>query len=166
MRPMMKFANQPYGFWEACAAALLAAFWWCFGGLGLTLGVVLLFTVADFATGVMRAAIRGEVESRKYMRTVHKLVGYSLLLGLMHVFFVRYLPTVPGVEALTATLTTLPHLVGAFIALREFSSNVENLARAGILPPGVTRALARVFIQVRKEIQSQGLEEIGPDDTG
>lgn len=157
IRSMTKFMIVDYNGWGVILTALIASFTWVYGGTGFVLGIILLFTLADFLTGIIKASIKGEVESSKVMRTVHKLVGYSILLAVLHILFVRYLPTIPSLayadqkffpDALLVSGSVIPHIVGAMIAIREVMSVIENLSVAGILPKSVIILLGKIFKKV------------------
>lgn len=159
IKTMTKFMFTDYNGWGVVFTALVASFTWVYGGTGFVLGVILIFTVADFLTGIIKAAMNGEVESAKVMRTVYKLAGYSILLAVLHILFVRYLPTIPSLvhegqtffpDALLVSGSVIPHIIGAMIAIREVMSIIENLSIAGILPNSVVVYLGRIFKRIEK----------------
>lgn len=154
IKTMTKFLITDYNGWGVIVTALIASFTWVYGGTGFVLGVILIFTVADFVTGIIKAAMNGEVESAKVMRTVYKIVGYCILLAVLHILFVRYMPTIPSLahadqqffpDAMLVSGSVIPHIVGAMIAIREVMSIIENLSAAGILPKSVVAFLSRIF---------------------
>jgi len=162
IRSMTKFMTIDYNGYGVILTALIASFTWVYGGTGFVLGVILIFTLADFLTGIIKAAMNGEVESSKVMRTVYKLAGYSILLAVLHILFVRYMPTIPSLayedqnffpDALLVSGSVIPHIVGAMIAIREVMSIIENLSAAGILPASTVMFLGRIFKKIADNLE-------------
>jgi hypothetical protein len=112
----------------------------------------------DFITGFIKAVKRAAVVSTRIMDTVYKMVGYAVLLSMMHVLFYKYIPN-SGPEGtclfptpLIESIKVIPFAISGLMIIREAASIVENLAEAGILPKAITNLLAKIFVSIQDSL--------------
>jgi hypothetical protein len=94
------------------------------------------------------------------MDTVYKMVGYAVILSMMHILFNKYIPAsgpegtclIP--DALLEALKVIPFGIAALMILREAASITENLAEAGILPATLTEKLSKVFLILKDTLET------------
>jgi len=160
---MLKFVTSEYNAWEVFVAGVGAVFVWLFGDLQFTVLLVSVMVFFDLVTGVVQSFVRGSFESKILLKTAWKLLGYGILLSMLHLIFIRYLPEVcvPGnpdvhvmPEVLTEPLKVFPFIIAILIVLRESASIIENLVKARILPKALARRIGRVFKSVRDTLEA------------
>jgi len=165
---MFKFLETRYGAWEVFLSGAGAVFLFLFGDLRFTMLLIVIIALFDLATGVLQSIVRGEFESRVLLKTAWKILGYAILISMLHLIFIIYLPgcEIPGKpgssilpETLTEPLKILPFIVAFLILLREGASIVENLVKAKILPRSIARRIGRVFKSVRETLEADDAQD-------
>lgn len=104
-----------------------------FGGWSALLGILLAFVVADYATGLMAAAVKGELSSTTGMKGIAKKVCIFVMVAIAHL-----VDTVIGGNASLIRDATV-----FFYLANELISIIENSGRIGIpVPDPIQRAVA------------------------
>lgn len=137
---MNDIKNYLVGLFAVANAALVTYF----GAFTPLLILVLLLMLSDLATRVYAASIREDekVESKKVFKGIYKKLGMCFLIFLSLVLDagLKQIAGAVGITIFTKIFFTA--LTLAWIFVREFISNLENLDRAGIeLPSFIVKAL-------------------------
>jgi len=114
------------------AGALGGVCGWYFGGMDGLLLALLAFTVVDYVTGVMAAAVEKKLSSSEGMRGIAKKAAIFALVGVMNVL---------DTEILKQGSTLRTAFLFFFIA-NEGLSIIENAERLGIkIPEFIKKAI-------------------------
>jgi toxin secretion/phage lysis holin len=117
------------------------------GGVGFILIWLILFVIADFATGVWSACRRGAWRSRECANGIARKVIIFLMVSLAH-----------GADVVFSSLIDIQIIESIVICayvLSEFGSIIENLEKGGlghVVPQSVRRLLAILNTNVEKKI--------------
>lgn len=112
----------------ATAGAILS---YLFGGWSALLGVLLVFVVADYLSGVVAAAVEGRLSSSAGLRGIAKKVGIFGLVAVAHL-----------VDSVLGQAHFLRDATIFFYLANELLSILENFGRIGVpIPPVVRRAV-------------------------
>lgn len=115
----------------AASLAILAGIWGAVKPNVDYLLLIVFVVLADFATGALLAAKRGQFETRKALKLLYKLTAYVTVFVLARLC-VRAEPTL---------LAWLPEAVLIPTVLLTFASVLKNLSLMGLIPLGVANAL-------------------------
>lgn len=96
----------------------------------ITYYVVILLVVVDFLTGVSVAIKANNVETRKAMRLVYKILAYTLIMVVAH-----------NIGRSEPALFWLPQAVVTPIVLILLMSTIKNLSLLNVLPAHVAKFL-------------------------
>ncbi|MBY6277896.1 phage holin family protein [Symbiobacterium thermophilum] len=122
---------QAHDWFRPVAAVVGAVLSYLFGGWNALLGVLLAFVVADYATGVLAAAVEGRLSSAVGMRGIARKVMIFLIVALAHLA-----DTVLGDSHMIRDATIFWYIAN------ELLSIVENAGRIGVpIPPAISRAV-------------------------
>lgn len=117
--------------YKAATAVTGAILSYLFGGWSALLGVLLVFVVADYASGFVAAAIEGRLSSATGFRGIAKKVGIFSLVAVAHL-----VDTVLGEAHFLRDATIF------FYLANELLSILENFGRIGVpIPPVISRAV-------------------------
>lgn len=118
-------------FIKALAAGLAAIVTYLFGGWSALLGILLVFVVLDYITGVAAAAKRGELSSSVGMWGIAKKVSIFLIVA------IGYL-----IDGVMGTHTLIRDAAVYFYLVNELISLLENMGSIGVpLPPILSQAV-------------------------
>lgn len=151
----------------ALLGAFTAAWLWAVGDMGFTLIIIAIVTCIDFCTGLMSARKNGGIKSHRITKSAFKLLGYTIAVVLANIICIQYAPTLP--KQLISTdmqewIGFIPHVIGAFIVIREAMSNIENLIAARVLPKNFVTILLKVKPQIKIDEYIDDLGD-GADDS-
>lgn len=145
----MKFSSQ------AIISSTAAFILFIYGDLGFTMLLVIGFCLVDLLTGLIAARQNDGIKSKKFSKTVWKIVGYGLALGLANIAFNVYPEELPKKllsQEWQEWIGCIPHLLGAIIVTTEFLSNIENLIKAKILPENIIKILITIFFGKQEKV--------------
>jgi len=165
---MFRFLDVRYGAWEVFLSGLASAFLFLFGDLRFTMLMIVIISLFDLVTGIIQSFVRGTFESKVLLKTAWKVLGYAILISMLHLLFIVYLPGCevpgkPGMSILPVTVTEplkiFPFIIAILIMFREGASIIENLVKAKILPRGLANRIGRVFKSVRETLEADKPQE-------
>ena len=108
-----------------------------FGGFDIALKVLLLAIILDYLSGIVKAFVLGEADSKQGFKGIVKKVSILLIVALS-----------VQIDLLTNAQGLLRTLVIYYFVANEGLSIIENLASAGVPIPNV---LKQALKQLRKE---------------
>lgn len=153
-KSIIKFTDLQYGFTEVVMAAVMCIFLYLFGGIELAISIVVTVTLFDLVTGIIKAMVTGEFQSKRMLNSLWKIIGYTITLSMLHLLFGRLLPMCYEMkvlpEILIEPLRVFPYVAAMLIALREGASIIENLVVAKILPKPLATKIGIAFKTVRE----------------
>ena len=121
----------PQDLFKSLVAACGAVVSYLFGGWNALLGVLLAFVVADYATGVLAAAVEGRLSSAVGMRGIARKVMIFVIVAMAHLA-----DTVLGDGHMIRDAACFWYLAN------ELLSIIENAGRIGVpIPPAISRAV-------------------------
>ena len=146
------------------AAALGALLSYCVQ-LVIPLIVLILVMLLDYATGMSKAWIRGELSSRIGVKGIVKKLGYIVIVAVAGVmdWLISYGLRSAGIDF------ELPFLFAAIVMIwliiNELISILENVAAiGGPTPPFITKLLAKLKSTVEEKADIGEEKEVQPHD--
>lgn len=160
----IKFTSVSYSSWEVIISTMVAITLFLFGDLRFVLVIILIVSLFDLITGIIASLVTGSFESKRMLRTVYKMLGYTILISAMHLIFIRLLceSYIPGreetilPEILIQPLRVFPFIIAMLIVLREGASILENLVKAKVIPRSLAVKIAKAFKSVRETLETSG----------
>jgi len=117
---------------------VVGAITWACGGLDDLLLGLIFFLITDWVTGMVAAAIKGEISSKQGILGLIKKCGSLLLVTVVYQAD-KALPGIHGWEA------PLRDLVVCALIVNDFISVIENLGEWGVpIPKVITERLAQL----------------------
>ena len=115
--------------------SLLGFVAWFFGGVDGLLQVLIAFTIIDYLTGIIAAALNHELSSRTGFRGIVKKVILFMFVGMAHLLD-SYLPGDSG---------SIRAVVCLFYVVNEGISIIENAEKIGVpIPKPLHNMLAKI----------------------
>lgn len=132
---------------KAAVAAIGTSVTYIIGGWDTTMTILVFAVVIDYASGVLRAAAEGSLNSRIGLKGIVKKIGFFLLVATANL----------ADQALGTSEPVIRTATSFFLVANELLSVTENLGAAGVPIPDVLRRA----IELLREKSDRG---IGEDD--
>ena len=119
---------------------------WFFGGIDGLLQVLIAFSVIDYLTGIIAAALNHELSSRTGFRGIIKKIILFMFVGMAHLLD-SYLPGDSG---------SIRAVVCLFYVVNEGISIIENAEKIGVpIPKPLHNMLAKIHNMTQNDEQQE-----------
>ena len=126
--------------------SMLGFITWFFGGIDGLLQVLIAFSVIDYLTGIIAAALNHELSSRTGFRGIVKKVILFMFVGMAHLLD-SYLPGDSG---------SIRAVVCLFYVVNEGISIIENAEKIGVpIPKPLHNMLAKIHDMTQNNEQQE-----------